>query len=318
MDSHRGTSPLAAWALAAAGGLAFCMLGARLGHLDWRLDLLSHFHVQYAGLALLGTLVSAFAGWRRIAAFGGLLTLYAGLQVSPLVLHRDQGQPAAGPPTRVAALNVKTSNRRFDAAAAWLDACDPDIAVLQELDAAWMAALEAALKGHRRLPTDTARDDNFGIAVFVRSGLEHEELEVHHTAEGLPWIEAVIVGPGGPLRVFALHTVPPMSSGAHRARNRQIEDVLARAARSAQPALALGDLNATIWSTALRGPLARAPLRAAGLGAGLHGSWPAALRCAGGILIDHVLVDDRLVVLDHRVGPPVGSDHLGVVVEVAR
>lgn len=317
MDSHRRTTPLAAWALAAAGGLAVCMLGARLGHLDWRLDLLSHFHVHYAGLALLGTLASALAGWRRIAAFGGLLTVYAGLQVSPLVLH-DQGPPAAGPPTRVVALNVKTSNRRFEDAAAWLDACDPDIAVVQELDAAWMAALEAALTGHRRLPTDTARDDNFGIAVFVRSGLDHRELEVHHTAEGLPWIEAVIEGPGGPLRVFALHTIPPMGSGAHGARNRQIEEVLARAARSTEPALALGDLNATIWSNALRGPLAGAPLRPACLGAGLRGSWPAAMRFTGGILIDHVLVDDRLTVLDHRVGPPVGSDHLGVVVEVAR
>lgn len=317
MDSHRRKSPLAAWVMAAAGGLAACMLGARLGHLDWRLDLLSHFHVQYAGLALVGTLVSALAGWRRIAAFGGFLTVYAGFQVAPLVLH-DQGPPAVGAPVRVAVLNVKTSNRRFDAAAAWLDACDPDVAVIQEVDAAWMKALEAGLEGHRRLPTDTARDDNFGIAVFVRSGLTHEELEVHHTARGLPWIEAVIAGPGGPLRVFAFHTTPPMSSGAHRARNRQIEDVLARAARSAEPALALGDLNATIWSTALRGPLARAPLRPAALGAGLRGSWPAALRVTGGILIDHVLVDDRLTVLDHRVGAPVGSDHLGVVVEVAR
>ena len=317
MDSHRRRSPLAAWAMAAAGGLAACMLGARLGHLDWRLDLLSHFHVQYAGLALVGTLVSALAGWRRIAAFGGLLTLYAGFQVAPLVLH-DQGPPAAGAPVRVAVLNVKTSNRRFDAAAAWLDACDPDVAVIEEVDADWIEALEKGLEGHRRLPTDTARNDNFGIAVFVRSGLTHEALEVHPTAQGLPWIETVIAGPDGPLRVFALHTIPPMSSGAHRARNQQIEDVLARAARSAEPALALGDLNATIWSTALRGPLARAPLRPAGLGAGLRGSWPAALRVTGGILIDHVLVDDRLTVLDHRIGPPLGSDHLGVVVEVAR
>ena len=293
------------------------MLGARLGHLDWRLDLLSHFHVQYAGLGLVGTFVSIVAGWRRLAAFSGLLTLYAGFQVSPLILH-DQGPPAAEAPTRVAALNVKNSNREFGAVAAWLNACDPDVAVVQELDAAWMEALEAALEGHRRLPTDTARDNNFGIAVFVRSGVPHEELEVHHTKAGLPWIEAVICAPGGPLRIFAVHTVPPMGSGAHRARNRQIEDVLARAARSAEPALVLGDLNATIWSSALRGPLARASLRPAGLGAGLRGSWPAALRFTGGILIDHVLVDDRLTVLGHRVGPPVGSDHLGVVVEVAR
>ena len=72
---------------------------------------------------------------------------------------------------RVAVLNVKTSNRRFDAAAAWLDACDPDVAVIEEVDADWIEALEKGLEGHRRLPTDTARNDNFGIAVFVRSGL---------------------------------------------------------------------------------------------------------------------------------------------------
>ncbi|MEE2939862.1 MAG: endonuclease/exonuclease/phosphatase family protein [Planctomycetota bacterium] len=317
MDGPEQRSALAAAATAAAAGLAACLLGARLGHLDWRLDLLSHFHVQYAGLALVGILVGAFAGWRRIAALSGLLALYAGLQVSPLVLH-DQGPPAAGAPTRVATLNVKTSNQRFGAAAAWLSACAPDVAVVQELDADWMRALEAALDGHRRLPTDTARDDNFGIAVFVRRGLTHGELEVHHTDEGLPWIEAVIEAPSGPLRLFAVHTVPPLGGAAHRARDRQIEDVLARAARSAEPGLVVGDLNATIWSTALRGPLARTSLRPASLGAGLRGSWPAALRFTGGILIDHVLVDERLAVLDHRVGPPVGSDHLGVVVEVAR
>lgn len=318
MEEGKPRSALAAWTGLAAVGLAACMVGARLGHLDWRLDLLAHFHVQYFGLALAGTVVAFFAGWRRITILGVVLATYASSQAAPLLFHGQGSPSASGQPTRIAALNVKTDNRDFDAATAWLLEVDPDIAVVQELDGEWMDALEAALAGHRRLPTDTARSDNFGIAVFVRRGIAHEQLEVHHSDEGLPWIEAVIAAPSGPLRFFGVHTLPPMSGSAHGARGRQIEQALELAGASTEPAIVAGDLNATIWSAGLRRPLERAPLRPACLGAGLGGTWPSFLRFTGGILIDHVLVDDRLAVTGHRVGRAVGSDHLGVVVDVAR
>lgn len=307
-------------ALSATGlfGLLACCVAARLGHVDWRFDLLAHFHVQYAGLAVLLTLAALACGWRRSALIGLAVSGYAAVQVAPLVTSPPGPDAADSPPVRIAALNVRTSNRAFERAAAWLLDAAPDVAVVQETDRGWTEALTRSLGGYRLLPTGTARDDNFGMAVFVRDGLEVRDTTVHEADVGIPWIETVLELQEGPLRLFGVHTLPPMGAGPSESRGLQLREAAARASASEEPALIAGDLNATIWSMAMTDALEGSSLRPASLGRGLRGTWHARLWFTGGILIDHVLVDERLAVLRHVVGPSVGSDHLGVVVDVAR
>ncbi len=288
-----------------------------MGGVHWTLDLLSHFHVQYLGFGL-GALLLAVLGRARWAAVVALLvSILAGQAVAPLWGSPGQSADTGGPSARLVALNVLTTNREHGDVTQWLLQQNADVIVAQEVDERWARALDSALDGHRRLPTDTLRSDNFGIAIYVAEGWGAEDPTVHWTELELPWLEVVIHRGDLDLRVFGVHTIPPIGARNYRSRGEQLMAAVTAAASSPEPALIAGDFNATIWSSALREALDGQSLRPACLGSGLWGTWHSKLMFTGGILIDHVLVDERLAILSHRVGKHVGSDHRGIVVDVA-
>lgn len=311
----RIAAAVAVWAVALGVGL--CMGLARLGASHWTLDLFSHFHVQYLGLAVgaavLGLL--ARARWGVLAAL--LVALAAGREVAPLLSGRGPSEETGPESIRVVALNVLTSNLKHGEVLGWLVEQNADVIVAQEINERWAGALDDGLDGYMRLPTDTLRDDNFGMAIYAAEGWGAEVASVHWTELETPWIEAVLHRGEVALRIFGVHTIPPIGARRFRSRGDQLLAATLAAVNSPEPALIAGDFNATIWSAALRGALEGRPLRPASLGHGIWGSWHSRLMFTGGILIDHVLVDDRLAVLSHRVGRHVGSDHRGVVVDVA-
>lgn len=299
-------------------GLAGALAAPYAMALEPRLDLFSHFRVQIAGLSIAGTLVAALLRFGRLAAFGALLTAFAGWGLVPLFAGAGPAARPGAESLRFVMVNVLTQNSNHAEATRWLGGVDADVVVALELNDGWAEAIDAGLPGHRRLPTDTLRDDNFGIAVYVRKGLEAHDLSVHSTDRDLPWIEAVIGSNERRVRLFALHTTPPLGSGSTESRDAQIAEAFERARASAEPAVVTGDLNATPWSRGLAREIARGGLYPAAYGRGLRGTWPSRLvGPTGGILIDHALVDERLAVTDYAVGPDIGSDHRGIVFGVA-
>jgi len=300
-----------------AVGLVACVVGGRLGALHWTLDLLSHFQVQYAAIAGVGLLLCAVFRATGPALLSAVALTLSAIQAAPLLMPPDGSTGAAEGRIRVAALNVKTSNDNHAGAATWLREQSADVLVVQELDRAWIDALEAALPDHTRVPTDTARDDNFGIGVWVANGASWSDLTVHWSPASTPWIELVVEGATLDVRVMAVHTVPPVNGSATRERDEHVRDIFERAARSAEPVVIAGDLNATIWSSGLAGALSDSGFRPACLGSGLFGSWHSKIAgFTGGILIDHILVDPRLAAIEFAVGRDVGSDHRGVAAEI--
>ena len=298
-------------------GLLACVLGGRLGAQHWTLDLLSHFQVQYAAIAAIGLVLCALFRATGPALFSAISLTLSAIAAAPLLLPPDAASGATDGRIRIAALNVKTANAEHAGAATWLREQSADVLVVQELDQGWMDALEAALPDHSRVPTDTARDDNFGIGVWVANGAGWSDLTVHTSPASTPWIELVVEGAALDVRVLAVHTVPPMSSSATAERDAHIRDVFERAALSAEPVVIAGDLNATIWSSGLQGPLSDSGFRPACLGSGLFGSWHSKIAgFTGGSLIDHILVDPRLAAIEFAVGRDVGSDHRGVAAEL--
>lgn len=311
----RWIAAAAVWGIAIGVGL--CMGAARLGGHHWAFDLFSHFHVQYLGLAAgaagVGLLVRS--RWGTVAAL--LAALAAGREVAPLWTETGPSEGANGERVRVVALNVLTSNRKHGEVITWLVQQKADVIVAQEIDDRWAGALDAGLDGYLRLPTDTLSGDNFGMAIYLAAGWAAEAPPIIHWTElETPWIEVVIQRRDVDLRVFGVHTIPPLNARFFRSRGDQLRSAVAAAGDSIEPAVIAGDFNATIWSKALREALDGSALRPACLGHGPWGSWPSRLMFTGGILIDHVLVDDRLAVLSHRVGRHVGSDHRGIVVDV--
>ncbi|MCU0878609.1 MAG: endonuclease/exonuclease/phosphatase family protein, partial [Pirellulaceae bacterium] len=86
--------------------------------------------------------------------------------------------------------------------------------------------------------------------------------------------------------------------------------------RPAEPLVLAGDLNLTEHS-----PYFRDLLRASGLadtrqGIGIQASWSPRVPLLS-LPLDHVLVSRELAVVSRRLGPPLGSDHRPVVVQLA-
>ena len=81
------------------------------------------------------------------------------------------------------------------------------------------------------------------------------------------------------------------------------------------PSLLLGDLNTTPWSPYFRKLLRAGELRDSARWKGWNPTWNPGISWLQ-LPIDHCLVSDEIGVAERRVGPEIGSDHRGVVVDV--
>ncbi|MEM1107966.1 MAG: endonuclease/exonuclease/phosphatase family protein [Planctomycetota bacterium] len=316
----RGSAALLLWLIgtAATAGSVLGLLGDR----PWFLDLFSHFRLQYAAglvIAVIGML--CFRKWGTAGVFGGALVLNAVL-IAPLWLgpERPDLRNTADidrPGLRLVAFNVLTSNRQKSAVIGWLNEGDADVMVLQEVNAAWVRQLDDRLDGYRRLPTDSIREDNFGMAVYLREGAEVSDIRTVTDPAGVPRLEMLLDLDGRPVRLLGVHTLPPVGGNYSWLRGEQLAEVGRIVNASAEPVVVAGDLNATRWSAPMRRLLRDTDLRDSAEGFGLGGTWPSGAGWTGRITIDHVLVDPAIEVRDRWLGPALGSDHLAVVVDLS-
>ncbi len=279
------------------------ILGA-LGDRVALLALADHFQAQYA-LALIATVVALLVlrRWRFAALFGALLVVPA-VRLAPCVFPTSVPS-ARGPRVSVLLINVQTENPRHDLVVAEVRRLRPDVVVFEEVDAAWLAALTRSLGAwpHRVV---AARGDNFGVAVF--SALPMEGRVVYLADGAVPSVDASVLVGGRSLRLFATHPVPAMDATGMAQRDAQIA-ALARSIPRGQPAIVVGDLNATPWSRPLRALRDATGLVDSLRGHGVQPSWPAEVPWVGRITIDHVLHSTHLVTEARSLGGLVGSDH---------
>lgn len=297
-------------------GLLGCMGLGALGNSFWAFDLFNHFYLQYAVLGVLGALVGLALRTRVAVILFLIAAVLASLQLRPFFVAPEQSTHTNTAELRVLALNVLTANNDPEAAINWILSEDADVLVLQETSESWMKRLDLPLRDYERLETDTLRDDNFGISVYVKAKLEVGDVAVLLDPADLPWIDVELRKDGRSLHLFATHTLPPVSGRATRLRDEHLAAIVERAQNTEGPVAVAGDLNASIWSKTLAGILKTKTLRSAGQGHGLQGTWPSVLWFTGMIPIDHVLVSPDVFVTDFHVGDHAGSDHRGVVADL--
>ena len=181
-----------------------------LGRWHWFADLLSHFVVQYALLAMFASVGLVWCkrpGWAVLAAGTCLLQVAQIAPYLPVVSSSDVDAPCF----EVLQFNVGAQLDTLDTFPGWLEARsdDFDVVVLFEVDHDWEDVLSRLAD---RFPTSVLelREDPFGIAVFTR--LPGAQARVRHTAPGqLP--TAVVTVPGRttlpPMTVLASHAPAP-------------------------------------------------------------------------------------------------------------
>jgi endonuclease/exonuclease/phosphatase (EEP) superfamily protein YafD len=284
-----------------------------LGKLGWLLELSSHFPLHLAVVSGLLTCTLALKRRWRWVAFSGALTTINAMLVLAVLLPAGRSIPASGQRLRLVSVNVHTPNLRTELVMEFLQKTDADVVLLMEVNQRWMDALSSLSNRYPEIIKEP-RSDNFGIALFNRIASTNSVVVYLGEAE-VPSISTTLLINGQAVRLLGTHPLPPGSAEYARARNDQLGAIAAKVRESPAPMIVLGDLNATPWS-----PYFRQLLRVSGLwntsqGRGLQGTWPAGLP-AGRIPLDHCLVSSSLHVMDRKLGPQVGSDHLPVIIDL--
>jgi endonuclease/exonuclease/phosphatase (EEP) superfamily protein YafD len=296
----------------AALGLCAATLAALAAEAWWGFELFTHFRLHYVALLLPLAAALAMLGRRRFAA---VLALAAVANVWPLLPYLP-GAPSAhavaGKATlELMAVNVEWKNGSSERLLEMIRAESPDAVLVVEYTHDWAERL-APIFGeypHRvLLPAEHA----FGLALLSRLPLRDVR---PFKLESTDAIDALIVAPGGDLRLIGVHLRPPTAAAWAAERARQL-DALAVLVKEAEGPLAIaGDFNLTPYSPYFMDWLRRTGLRDARAGSGFGFSWPTFLPVLG-IPIDHCIVSPELGVAAFRRLPAFGSDHYPIVVEL--
>jgi endonuclease/exonuclease/phosphatase (EEP) superfamily protein YafD len=287
-------------------------LGARL---YWRLELTTHFRVQYVVLTALVLVVAAFRRrWGAVAVLAAAGAVSA-LPVVPY-LPRAPGPEAASVSgagsLKVLTVNVSYSQFLVRRLLELVREADPDVVVVQELTPhaeRVLAEFDTTFPYNRKFPADGA----YGIGLWSKHEIESGET----IALGrLPAIQARVRGPSGSFTVIGVHLSAPVTRRRAAARNQQLDELAARSTAVDGPLIVAGDFNSTPYSPYFAEWLEAARLTDSRRGRTLSPSWPTMLRWLG-IPIDHVAVNDGFTILSHRQLPNFESDHYGALVEIA-
>lgn len=263
------------------------------GTLGWALDLVVHWQPVHAALWLVAVALLSGRDRRWLLALPlALLPLWSASAPLP-----SSQNPAAAPTLTIASANVRAGNPDPAPLAAWLRAQPVDVVVLVELTPGYADRLQDALADVYPYRDLVPADSPFGIGLLSRHPLSDSAR--HDSRDGIPSLAATLDTARGPVRVVAVHPMPPLGPHWQAARD-QLLRTLADTAGT-QPTIIAGDLNATPWSTALS-KIAPGLRRACGLAP----TWPSGYF---GIPIDHVLAGRGWHRLDCVRGPDIGSDH---------
>lgn len=301
--------------LLTAAGFVVCLatLFGFMGRFSWFLDLFSHFRVQYLlGLSIIGTLLLVARSIKTAAVLFVFASINFGF-VLPMYLDGHFEVSEKANMTRAMLLNVNTRLGDVERIKQTIQEFDPDIIVLEEINARWVHDLQWLNNSHPHSCVKP-REDNFGIGLFSKLPLAKSDIVYIGDAQ-VPSIMATIYIGLDKLCVIATHPLPPLGAAYSRWRNEQLEK-LSDYISSSLPLILLGDLNVTPWSYHFRKLLKCTDLIDSSEGRGIQPTWPNYNPLLW-IPIDQCLHSRDVAVLNKRIGEDVGSDHFPVIVDFA-
>ncbi|HRR33789.1 MAG TPA: endonuclease/exonuclease/phosphatase family protein [Kiritimatiellia bacterium] len=300
-------------------GVLFTLAGL-FGRHAWYLELFTHFKLQLAGCFALYVLPECTARHWHHAITGVAFAAVNVLPVLMLCLPVAPQQPPAifAPAARIRVLqaNVLTGNRDAAALLSLVAREAPDVIVLQETNQRWLNDL-AGLTNAYPVFAAVPREDNFGAAIYGKTNAQTAEILYLDSDDAVPSTRARLTVNGRPLTVIGAHPFAPYSRSRWQGRNRHLQR-LAKHVRSVQgPCVVTGDFNNTPWSTYFQTFLADSGLCDSARGRCLQPTWPTFLPPFARIPLDHAAHSPDVRVTARRLGPPIGSDHLPVILDIA-
>jgi endonuclease/exonuclease/phosphatase (EEP) superfamily protein YafD len=299
-----------------AVALAVMSLAAFLGKWIWWLDVLANFRAQYVvGLAVLGLIV-VLSRWRKT----GYAVLGVALVNLVVVLPLYFGSPAEATvqasAVRVMSFNLLSTNERYPEVIEYIESVDPDLILLHEASRPWEVAMETAELGYQII-RPRSEDLIFGTLVLVKGDAvkavsygfaesSARAVELTYTPEG--WTTT--------LSILGTHPLAPTDRERADLRDAQLGFAGEWASGRNGAFIVVGDFNATPWSWPFRRLMGSADLRNSQKGFGLQPTFSAESNLLLRVPIDHLLHSPALEVTDRDLGPPLGSDHFPLLVDL--
>lgn len=307
-------------AVVAIGAVAIFGFAARY---SWAADLCCQFRVQL--LMMLAPASIIYWIWRRgkIATWLLLCTVANLVPLTPYLLPVVKPTPVSETTvTRIMMLNLLSGNQHHDDVVDYVKTHQPDLFIAIEADHEWTESLKPI---QRLFPHRYLVDDQGTSSIAAYSRLPFDSIDVHSsTQRRLPSLDMTVTIDQQPVRIFATHPYIPLTHEKARLRNEQFDEIESSLGQSGSRIL-LGDFNCAPWSPHFGDVLRNTRLTPAGYGHGLRPTWYRRARAYGplrqtwifALKLDHVLVSDDLIVVDHQIGPCLGSDHRPVIVDFA-
>lgn len=286
------------------------------------LELFSHFQVQYCLLLWMvwgGLCLLRRKGLSLIGLF-----LCAVLTVPLLSWYAPPAFLGAPPRAdlRVFVANLNVQNHRYADVVAQIQAEQPDVVVVMEVDENWVQQLNTL---GDRFPYSFGQPNpyNLGLMVYSRYPLQNSAIQEFGTAKNVSVVADLILQ-GQTVSLVATHPLPPARRSYFHARNRQLDRVAQYVKTLTTPAIVVGDFNTTPWSPYYKRFQRQAQLRDARRGFGILPTWtptgygrvPRGLAPLFALPIDHCLLSPSLKVTNLRIGADTGSDHRPLIADI--
>lgn len=311
----RGTALLLALAALLLG------LAGLGGAFSDRLDAVTHFAPLTLAAGLAGALLAAIVSRRSerwaILAMALMATAANAALLAPELIAARAPVDAGPADIKIVQFNAWASNEGPRKSLDWLLAEDPDIVFVEEGDARARPLIEA-LQTLYPFSVSCGLKRRCDTWIFSKKRMiDRGSLKTKGLY--LPGAWATLADARGPFTVVALHMTWPLPAGPQQAQSRYVAERLGQFERDS--VILGGDFNSTPWSWSLRrqDKMFALQRRTRALA-----SWPAAGGLRLGDLpfpilpIDHVYAGQAWKTVGVRRGPPVGSDHLPVVVTLKR
>lgn len=272
------------------------------------------FHGTFGwwGAATIGVVAGCAVGrrWGLTAVAATPLAIWCGAVVPGTL--RATGAPV-GATLRLVSANVLMVNPDPDALLAEVFANAPDLVVLEEYSPRF-ADRAARYRVSHPYTVEDPQEHSFGTAVFSRLPLRDVgEVDL----AGVPMTTFSVTVDGRPVRVFVVHTLPPISATNVDGWRAQLA-ALADVAADEGALVVAGDLNATRHHPSFRALLRDGGLRDAHaeVGRAAAWTWPNGLWWLPALQLDHVLLRGAVSAVSVVEGTGTGSDHRPLIVDL--
>lgn len=296
-----------------------CSLTGYLGSWHQLFDLTAHFKLQYFWVGIATVIfwrVRLRSRWRWYWFSLSLICIGINLaELVPWYFPTPASPQASTTSLRLLLSNVKVQNQQYDRAIALVREIQPDIAVFQEVNQAWLDQLDTLqnILPYKVVDPEASR---FGNVIYSALPL-HQARSRRFAQEKFPSL-LVEIRPTDrqPLAMIATHPSPPLQPADFVTRNQQLMAMATYIQSVQQPKIVIGDLNTTMWSPNYQKFMQQAGLRNSRLGFGILPTWHAHLPLLK-IPIDHCLVSPEITVIQTQTGKNIGSDHLPLIIDIA-